>query len=100
MPRATRRSPALDFDPERHRDALCAAIRAIEAAEVEAPLSPPALHAILRRYPRDGSGFFSRSELIAGSIVYLINDPHSTCTQPSNHSEAPCAGKVLLGSYR
>lgn len=66
MPRVSRRSPALDFDPERHRDALCAAIRAIEAAESEAPLSAPALHAILRRHPRAGSGFFSRSELIAG----------------------------------
>lgn len=72
MQRVSRRSPALDFDPELHRDALCAAIRAIEA-EVQksrAALSAAALHGVLRRHPRGGSGFFSRSELIAGYRAY------------------------------
>jgi elongator complex protein 3 len=69
---ATSRGPVLDFDPDAHRSALCALIRAIEAA-VSARASqgtdalPPAeLHRILRRHPRAGSGLFSRSQLIAG----------------------------------
>ena len=70
-PRALERSrgPALDFEPEQHREALLGAIHAIEAeARVERarPLPKLALDAILRRFPREGRGFFARSELIAG----------------------------------
>jgi len=79
----SRTRPSLQFDPEPHREALCAIIRAIEALVVvphdsghdsdrphsphaPAPLSQLQLNAILRRFPRDGSGFFSRAQLIAG----------------------------------
>ncbi|MET0386014.1 MAG: tRNA uridine(34) 5-carboxymethylaminomethyl modification radical SAM/GNAT enzyme Elp3, partial [Polyangiales bacterium] len=64
---ASRPEPSYDFDPEPHRAALCAIIRAIEArTAVRAQLSHAELHTILRRHPRAGRGFFSRSELIAG----------------------------------
>jgi elongator complex protein 3 len=65
MPRAG--APRFDFDPEQHRPQLSAAIRAIERAVLEAGALPrQVLHDILRRHPRAGRGFFSRSELIAG----------------------------------
>jgi elongator complex protein 3 len=64
------RGPALDFDPEEHRAALCAVIREIESAVLAGapaePLPRAALHRILRRYPRHGRGLYSHSELIAG----------------------------------
>jgi elongator complex protein 3 len=63
------RGPVQDFDPEPHRPQLTAAIRAIQAEALDNPARPlgkPAMDAILRRHPRDGTGFFSRSELIAG----------------------------------
>jgi len=63
------RGPVQDFDPEPHRPQLTAAIRAIQAeagGNPARPLGKPAMDAILRRHPRDGVGFFSRSELIAG----------------------------------
>jgi elongator complex protein 3 len=68
----SRRAPALDFDPQAHRDDLRAVIREIEslvlsdATRSQGPLPRAALDAILRRHPRDGRGFFSRSQLIAG----------------------------------
>jgi elongator complex protein 3 len=73
-PRATAvpasRGPALDFDPEEHRAALCAVIREIESAVLAGALAEPlpraALHRILRRHPRHGRGLYSHSELIAG----------------------------------
>lgn len=62
--------PRFEFDPEQHRAQLAAAIREIERAVLEAGASPAlprqVLHDILRRHPRAGRGFFSRSELIAG----------------------------------
>lgn len=58
---------AFEFDPTPYREVLCAAIREIEAAAAPSEaLSREVLHGILRRYPRDGRGFFSRSQLIAG----------------------------------
>ncbi|HKP60557.1 MAG TPA: tRNA uridine(34) 5-carboxymethylaminomethyl modification radical SAM/GNAT enzyme Elp3 [Polyangiales bacterium] len=63
------RGPALDFEPAAHRPQLTAALSAIaaEAARTaERPLPKPVMDAILRRHPRAGRGFFSRSELIAG----------------------------------
>ncbi len=51
------------FEPERHERELVAIIREIETL----PASDcSALNPILRRYPRDGKGLFSRSQLIAG----------------------------------
>jgi elongator complex protein 3 len=52
---------ALEFDPVPYRQELCALIR-----EIEASTGAPELDRILRRHPRDGRGFFSRSQLIAG----------------------------------
>ena len=44
-----------------------AIVRAVEALPDDGGVvSPAALDGILRRYPRDGSGFFSRSQIIAG----------------------------------
>ena len=62
-PQATR-----DFDPADHRDQLVGIIRDIERvrAEGNCALGPGALEVILRKYPRDGRGFFSRAQLIAG----------------------------------
>jgi elongator complex protein 3 len=63
------RGPVQNFDPEPYRLPLMAAIRDIQARagqDAVRPLGKPVMDAILRRYPRDGSGFFSRSELIAG----------------------------------
>jgi elongator complex protein 3 len=62
---------AFAFDPALYREALCQVIREIEAAAAaqggaQAALPRAVLDGILRRYPRDGRGFFSRSELIAG----------------------------------
>ena len=59
---------AFEFDPAPYRDVLCALIREIEAASLHGQegLSRAGLDRILRRHPRDGRGFFSRSELIAG----------------------------------
>jgi elongator complex protein 3 len=51
------------FQPERHREPLVAIIRKIEALE---SIDRAALDGILRLHPRDGRGFFSRAELIAG----------------------------------
>jgi elongator complex protein 3 len=50
-------------DTDRHRDDLLAIIAEIEAEE---SLDAATLDGILRRHPRDGCGFFSRAELIAG----------------------------------
>jgi elongator complex protein 3 len=61
------RKAAFEFDPAPYREVLCAVIREIAAAaEPDAALPRAALDRILRRHPRDGRGFFSRSELIAG----------------------------------
>ncbi|MDD9934313.1 MAG: tRNA uridine(34) 5-carboxymethylaminomethyl modification radical SAM/GNAT enzyme Elp3 [Myxococcales bacterium] len=67
--RGRRRRPEVSFDPTPHREQLVAILR-----ELEARLSPGdgaalptrELHAILRRHPREGRGFFSRAELISG----------------------------------
>ena len=70
---ASRTPPALrpphiaDFDPVRHREALVAIVRAIESLPDDGGVVPPAdFDRILRAHPRDGQGFFSRSQIIAG----------------------------------
>ena len=70
---------AFEFEPELHREALCAVIREIEAkvlddANTSAALTSGVLHGILRRHPRGGSGFFSRSELIAGYRAFAQSE--------------------------
>ncbi|MEY4579897.1 MAG: hypothetical protein RL701_4600 [Pseudomonadota bacterium] len=68
----------LEFDPEPYRAVLCAIIREIEAlgrAPVrQKPLTREQLQSILRRYPRDGRGFFARSELIAGFRAFAASE--------------------------
>ncbi|MCZ6781995.1 MAG: tRNA uridine(34) 5-carboxymethylaminomethyl modification radical SAM/GNAT enzyme Elp3 [Proteobacteria bacterium] len=54
------------FQPVRHERELRSILNAIERLPADAELDGSALDPILRKYPRDGKGFFSRSELIAG----------------------------------
>jgi elongator complex protein 3 len=62
--------PDRRFDPEPHRRELVAIIGEIaDLAEGDTRAGiaqPAALDAILRRHPREGRGFFSRAQLIAG----------------------------------
>jgi elongator complex protein 3 len=72
-----RRSHELDFAPEQYKSALLAAIREIEAHAASAPERPlpkPILDGVLRRHPRGGRGFFSRSELIAGYRAFASSE--------------------------
>jgi len=57
------RRPRKEFDPAPHRRELVAIIDAIAA---ESDPDPRAIDQILKKYPRGGTGFFSRSEIIAG----------------------------------
>lgn len=50
-----------EIDIERHRDELLAILGAIETAPV---FDAKVLRRILRRHPRDGAGFFSKSQLV------------------------------------
>jgi elongator complex protein 3 len=67
------RAPFLAFDPAQHRDALLALVREVAALVIAAiergergSLPEPVLRGVLRRHPKDGRGFFSRGDLIAG----------------------------------
>jgi len=62
------RAPERDFDPEAAREALLPLLRAIEAVpdDVAEPFTTEVMEPLLRRHPRPGGGFFSRSQLIAG----------------------------------
>ena len=60
-----------DFDPEPHRRELVAIVRAVEA---QGAVDRAALDAILRLHPRDGRGFFSRAELIAGYRRFAVEE--------------------------
>lgn len=61
--RASSNWAGADFDPLPHRRELVAIVREIE---VLPEVDSRALDAVLRRHPRDGKGFFSRAEIIAG----------------------------------
>jgi elongator complex protein 3 len=52
-----------DFDPAMHEDALKGALTALVALD---RFDSASLQQVLRRHPRDGKGFFSKSELIRG----------------------------------
>ena len=59
------------FDPEAHRaDLLAIAHEIIELPDDGDTIAPSLLEGILRRHPRDGRGFFSRAQIIAG-LRYL-----------------------------
>jgi len=62
------RGPDRSFDPRPLRAALLPLIRAVEALPDDWPDPLPAevMEPLLRRHPRPGGGFFSRSQLIAG----------------------------------
>ena len=56
------------FEPEKHRKNLLAIVQEIEALpNTGAVVDPSLMEGILRRYPRDGRGFYSRAQLIAGA---------------------------------
>ena len=58
-PRASARYPEIDV--ERYRYELMAILSAISAAPV---YNEKVLRRVLRRHPRDGAGFFSKSQLV------------------------------------
>jgi elongator complex protein 3 len=66
------RGPDRDFDPRPVRAALLPLLKEIAALPVDAvgPLAAETLDPLLRRHPRPGGGYFSRSELIAGFRVF------------------------------
>lgn len=67
------RGPDRDFDPRPLRGALLPLLQEISALPAETPgvtLASDALDPLLRRHPRPGGGYFSRSELIAGFRVF------------------------------
>ena len=57
------RSPRLNFEPARHEHQLLPIIREIRAAE---SLDAAELHRLVRKYPKEGRGAFSKSEIIRG----------------------------------
>ena len=59
-------SAEYQFDPTRFERELEAIIREIVALECDAAADQATVARILRRYPREGGGFFSKSELIQG----------------------------------
>jgi elongator complex protein 3 len=63
-----------DFDPEPHRAPLEGIVRAVAERIAAGDCDADALDGILRRFPRDGRGFFSRSEIIAGYRRFFGED--------------------------
>jgi elongator complex protein 3 len=63
VPELTVRRPRKEFDPTPHRRELVAIIDEIVG---ESDFDSRTLDRILKKYPRSGTGFFSRSEIIAG----------------------------------
>jgi len=60
------------FDPSKHSANLLAIVREIDALPDEGGvIAPEIIEAILRRHPRDGRGFYSRAQLIAGARYLL-----------------------------
>ncbi len=69
----SRRDPAEhgQFDPKQHAANLLAILQEIEAVpDGGGVIAPEDIEAILRRHPKDGRGFYSRADLIAG-VRYL-----------------------------
>ena len=81
-----RRDPLPHFDPKPYRNELVSIIRAIEALpDEEHPIGVRQFDRILREHPRDGVGFFSRSQLLAGFRQFAL----TTC-YPSGRSDRFC----------
>jgi len=68
-PGATARSAEHgQFDPAEHAESLLAILREIQALPDDgAVIASEVMEAILRRHPREGRGFYSRAQLIAGA---------------------------------
>lgn len=66
------RAPERDFDPRAEGGALRPLVAAIDALpdDVAEPLGTETIEPLLRRHPRPGGGFFSRSQLIAGHRAF------------------------------
>ena len=61
-----RPSQLLDFDPEPHRAALEGIVREVVSHLSLRALDEQSLDRILSRHPREGRGYFSRAEILAG----------------------------------
>jgi len=70
------RGPDRGFDPRPLRAALLPLLRAIEALpeDTPEPLAAERMEPLLRRHPRPGGGFFSRSQLIAGFRAFAAEE--------------------------
>ncbi len=79
-----------DFDPSLHETELLAMIQEIDRIEV---LEPSTFEELLRRFPKDGRGFFSKSEIIRG-FRYL------TATRQWQGDEAAFLEKVRMKPIR
>jgi len=71
-----------DFDPSPHRPALEGIVRAVAERIAEGALDADALDAILRRHPREGRGFFSRSQIIAAYRAWFEDDAEGSLGIP------------------
>jgi len=98
----TARRPRKEFDPTPHRRELVAIIDEIVA---QSDLDSRAINQILKKYPRGGTGFFSRSEIIAGFRRFgstTAPDPNAkrchTCH--GAHKTVPVPGQVHFLSKR
>ena len=93
-PRSAARRRRLDFEPQRYRSELAAIIHAIgELPEA----SNAALDRILRRNPRDGRGFFSRSQLISG-YRYLAASVHYLRGSGESDNKLVARTRAALGA--
>jgi len=54
------------FDPARHRTAMSAIFREVLAVQEDEWDANRTLRSILARYPKDGKGFYAKSDLVAG----------------------------------
>lgn len=61
------------FDPARHRSALAAIFRDVLGVEESEWDVSRTLRSILARYPKDGKGFYAKSDLVAG-LRFLIEE--------------------------
>lgn len=76
----SRTDPFARFDPQPYRSELVGIIRAIESLPDDGePIAAPQLDAILKQYPRDGKGFFSRSQLLAGFRSFAADEAFGMC---------------------
>ena len=71
-----------DFDPAPHREALEGIVREVAERIAAGAFDGRALDGILRRHPRDGRGFFSRSEIIAGYRAWFEDDAEGSLGIP------------------